>query len=182
MVVFAAGFAELIILLIMLVGPLIKAFFDYLAEQKKRQEVKNLGAKIVQAAQENNEEIILAEPAEISYDLAETPVERKPTKEKKTPKVRSKSNRKKAEQAADAVFETSATPTVAPVVAATVSPATPYEKELPQQQESANDDSLAAVIFKMFQSPTGVQQAILVSEILKRPNVGTTGPGSVHNF
>ena len=177
MFVFAAGFAELIILLIMLVGPLIKAFFDYLAEQKKRQDAKKLGVKIVQAAQENNEEIILAESAEISYDLAE----RKPPKEKRTPKIRSKSNRKKAEQAVDAVFETSAAPAVAPVVAATVSSATPYEMT-PPQQESANDDSLAAVIFKMFQSPTGVQQAILVSEILKRPNVGTTGPGSVHNF
>ena len=179
MVVFAAG-SELIILLIMLVGPLIKAFFDYLAEQKKRQEARNLGAKIVQAAQENNEEIILAEPADISYDLVETPAERKPIREKKTPKVRSKSNRKKAEQAVDAVFETSAAPVVAPVVAATVSSATPYEMT-PLQQGSENDDSLAAVIFKMFQSPTGVQQAILVSEILKRPNVGT-GPGSVHNF
>ncbi|MCL2306511.1 MAG: hypothetical protein FWC43_14325 [Planctomycetaceae bacterium] len=159
---FAAGPAELVITLLVFLGVLIKGIVEYLAEQKKKQKTKKNGV-IVQGTQEN-ENTVLAETAEIAYDLESLEIlevlDDVSVRTKKTPKIRSKFNRGKvAEQ---------------PLELASVSVphsglAAPVESEPPPSGTSRSQPSpLAVELFKMFQSPTGVQQAVLAGEILKK--------------
>ena len=99
MSLFAAGVAELIGLLFVLFVYFIQALIKYLAEQKKKQEVKTLhlrevyGTVLAEEELQESLEPVLAEASGIVYDsesLGDVSV-----KNKKTPKNRSKSNRKK---------------------------------------------------------------------------------------
>ena len=156
------GLTEIIILLFLLLGPLIKGISDYYAEQKKKQQEqkpKKAAEQIVQAAQEK-EEPVLAEALEILYDLEE--MDAVPVKSKKPLKIRAKSNRKKVAE------QQSGFPVAQPVLAAAVELAEPLP--IPIGTSRPQPSPLAVELLKMFQSPTGVQQAVLASEILKRPN------------
>ena len=174
---FAAGFADmvtqLIVLMLFLLAPLIKGVVEYLAEQKKKQEAKKEKPQnlrevygIALAEQESmrqeNEKVMLAEELEIAYDDLVI-LDDVPAKSKKSPKIRSKSNRKKA-------VETELPPvSVAQPVLVAAAESTRIEPVLPSSTTSGPKPSpLAVEILKMFQSPTGVQQAVLASEILKR--------------
>ncbi len=158
MFLFGAGIGELIIVLVMLVGPLLKALFDYLGEQKRKQQEKLLKttAKAVREKREKGE-TVLAEPAGVLYDAA---VVDDFAREKKAPKIRSKSNRKKTVEE----------PVLPPVLAAVVEPPKPEPIAPATVVSGPQPIPLATEILKMFQSPAGVQQAVLVHEILKRPN------------
>ena len=160
MFLFAAGFAELVILLIIIFGSLVKGIAEYFAEQKKKQqeqELQKVTEKILPVPQEN-EQPVLAETLEILYDLEE--MDAAPAKSKKPPKIRAKSTRKKlAEQQTEF-------PVTQPVLAATVELVEPAP--MPTGTSRPQPSPLAVELVKMFQSPTGVQQAVLASEILKR--------------
>ncbi len=151
-------FFELFVVLIMFLGPLVKALFDYLAEQKRKQQEKLL--KSAAKAVREKQETVLAEPAGILYDAKG--VDGSSVREVKTPKIRFKSNRKK-------IVEPPSEPVLPQVLAAVVETPKP-EPVVPATTVSRpQPNPLAAEILKMFQSPAGVQQAVLVSEILKRP-------------
>ena len=155
------GLFEVILVLLMFLGPALKGVFEYLAEQKKKQGAKKAGGKTIRAAQENNEGIVLAEAVEMAYDSESLEVlellDEVSVKRKKTPKIRAKPNRKKT-------AELLAVPPVAQsVLAAAIEPEL---SEVSRPQLSP----LAVELFKMFQSPAGVQQAVLAGEILKRPS------------
>jgi len=154
MSLFAAGLTELVILLIIILGSLIKGVAEYYAEQKRKQQEQNpkkAAEKILQAAQEN-EQPVLAEVVEILYDLEE--MDAVPVRSKKTPKIRSKPNRRKSME-------------IEPVLAAVASPVV-EPSSMPTGTNRPQPSPLAVELLKMFQSPTGVQQAVLASEILKK--------------
>ena len=153
MSLFAAGLTELVILLIIILGSLIKGVAEYYAEQKRKQQEqkpRKAAETTLQAAQEN-EQPVLAEVVEILYDLEE--MDAVPVRSKKTPKIRSKPNRKK-------ILE------VEPVLAAAMEQVEP--PPMPTGTNRPQPSPLAVELLKMFQSPTGVQQAVLASEILKK--------------
>ena len=158
MSLFAAGLTELVILLIIIFGSLVKGIAEYFAEQKKQQkEQKPQKAEKILPVPQENEKPVLAEALEILYDLEE--MDAVPVKSKKPPKVRSKSTRKK-------LIEVEPIPIVQPVLAATVELVEP--PSMPTGTKRPQPSPLAVELLKMFQSPTGIQQAVLASEILKK--------------
>ena len=156
---------QLIVVLLFLFAPLLKGVFEYFAEQKKKQEAKQVAGKIMKAVQEN-EDVVLAEASGIAYDdLYDDLVilDDSPAKAKRPPKIRSKPNRKKT-----VGTELPPVPVAQPMLAAAAEPAR-IESVPPQTSVSRPQKSrLAAELLKMFQSPTGVQQAVLAGEILKK--------------
>ena len=159
MSLFAAGFVEVIILLIIVFGSLIKGIAEYYAEQRKKnleQKSRKATEKIFQAGEEK-EEPVLAEALEILYDLEE--MDAVPVKSKKPPKIRSKSSRKKS-------VEVEPISVAQPVLAAAMEQVEP--PPMPTGTNRPQPSPLAVGLVKMFQSPTGIQQAVLASEILKR--------------
>ena len=159
-----ADLTGLLFLLLLLLGPLIQVL-NTLAERKKKQNEQNAKQPNLQevygvalAEQEEklqeNELPVLAEALEIVYDSGNW--DGVPAKSKRTPKIRSKSSRKKITE-----------PVAQPVLAAAVEPVVESAPMLAGTSQP-QPNPLAAGIFKMFQSPAGVQQAVLVSEILKK--------------
>ena len=157
-------FIQLLVVLLFVLAPLIKGIADYYAEQKKKQEAKQVAGKIIKAVQEN-EDVVLAEASRIAYDdlyddlvISDDP----PANAKKPPKIRSKSNRKKTVET-----ELPPVPVAQPLLVAADEPAR-MESAPPPGVSRPQKSRLAADLLKMFQSPSGVQQAVLAGEILKK--------------
>lgn len=183
----AGDVVNVIIVLLFVVAPFIKSIYDSVVEARREAEqkkAKQLGQDVVEylvKQQEEQEEVALAEPVrqqsvlQSSLQDSQERFESLPSqkKEKRKPKIRPKNKSLTPELvdqslsrdiAASIVHGDSKLSTASDQYTAQTAPASS-----PPRTRQAQGSPLAASIVKMLQDPNGVRQAIVISEILKRP-------------